>query len=198
VAIGYDQWRNSYFFRMYGVEFYDKVIGKGLQDYDDIGHEVFTLGPRPGQGGGGRPPKIHRTPSDSRGRSARVGPSTGTPVVQNRWFGLKHKTFDVVSHPPPTGWTILDDMTELNRKLCYAHQLVGKMTSYQIWLADEDELTGSLYCHIHLSIPPGNYGRRRGRAPCGLRLQLPVQVRRAETGHGERGGLVQATEWNPI
>jgi hypothetical protein len=73
------------------------------------------------------------------------------------------------------------------------------MTSYQIWLADEeDELQWSLYCHIHLSIPPGNYGRRRGRAPCGLRLQLPVQVRRAETGHGERGGLVQATEWNPI
>jgi F-box interacting protein len=158
VAIGYDQWRNSYvvaryFYRMYGVEFYDKVTGKSLQDYDDIGHEVFTLGQGRGWEATQDPPHAIGIQRPICTRRAFYWHSSRPKPVLMR-FGLKDRSFDVVSHPP-TGWTILDDMTELKGKLCYAHQLVGEMTSYQIWLADEDdELQWSLYCHIHLSIPP--------------------------------------------
>jgi hypothetical protein len=77
--------------------------------------------------------------------------------------------------------TLLGDMIELNRKLCYGHQLVGKMASYQVWLADE--LQWSLYSRglrLKLWPPTGT------SSLCGLRLQLPVQVRRAETGHGAK------------
>jgi hypothetical protein len=59
---------------------YDMATGKGFQDYD-IGHEVFTLGQGRGWEATQDPP--HAVGFHS--RSACVGPSTGTTVVQNRY-----------------------------------------------------------------------------------------------------------------
>nr|CAB3466298.1 unnamed protein product [Digitaria exilis] len=56
VALGFDQWRNSYvvaryFYWTYGETTFDEATDEWVQDGDyDIGHEVFTLG---GGGGGG-------------------------------------------------------------------------------------------------------------------------------------------------
>ncbi|KAF8667492.1 hypothetical protein HU200_052686 [Digitaria exilis] len=129
VAIGFDTWRNSYvvaryFYRTYGDSFFDDDTGEWAQEYD-IGHEVFTLGVA-----GGRSWELTEDPPH-----AIIGAQR--PICTRRafyWhshvptprlvrFGLQDRAFQVVARPPTTGgeWNPLDDMAELDGKLCYVH-----------------------------------------------------------------------------
>ncbi|RLN30546.1 putative F-box protein [Panicum miliaceum] len=162
VALGFDQWRNSYvvaryFYRTYGRISYDEATGECSQDYD-IGHEVFTLGAA--GGGGGCAWELTQDPPHAVGIARPICTRRAfywhSEVPRSRLmrFGLQDRAFDVVAHPP-TGWSPLDDMTELDGKLCYVHAAAA--ASFQVWLADErPELQWSLRCRIDLIDPVPN------------------------------------------
>ncbi|WVZ99335.1 hypothetical protein U9M48_044656 [Paspalum notatum var. saurae] len=152
VALGFDQWRNAY---VVGRCFYRKFE---LDASYEIGHELFMLG----SGG-----------SDSRWELTQDPPY----AVEDHWpictrqafywhprapapeqlmrFSLQQRVFDMVSKPPaPDGFGTLDldEMTELDGKLCYVHAVED--ASFKFWLADETlELQWTLHCRIDLLNP---------------------------------------------
>ncbi|CAL4898083.1 unnamed protein product [Urochloa decumbens] len=163
VALGFDQWRNSYvvaryFYREYGDMSYDEVTGEWSQDYD-IGHEVFTLG---GGGGGGGSWELTQDPPHAVGvqrpmctRRAFYWHSD-VPRPRLMRFSLQDRAFQVVPRPP-TACNVIDDMACLDdgRKLYYVH--AAAEASFQVWTADDGpDLQWSLRCRIHLPDPVPN------------------------------------------
>nr|CAB3466297.1 unnamed protein product [Digitaria exilis] len=135
VAIGFDQWRNSYvvaryFYRRYGgaTTFDDEddtgeSASSSPEDYD-IGHEVFTLGS--GDGGSW---EVTDDPPGAIGVEAPICTRrgfywhSGMPNPRLLRFGLKDRAFEVVARPPTAGeWSPFDGMAVMDDgKLCYLH-----------------------------------------------------------------------------
>ncbi|KAJ1284564.1 hypothetical protein BS78_03G214200 [Paspalum vaginatum] len=163
VALGFDQWRNRYivaryFYRAYGEVSYNEATDEYYysQDYD-IGHEVFMLGSASGSDGASCCWELTQDPPHAVGCQRPICTRqafywhSDVPKPRLMRFGLQHRTFDVVSRPL-AGYNTLDEMAELDGKLCYVH--AAAEASFQVWLADETpELRWSLHYRIDLPNP---------------------------------------------
>ncbi|CAN6348193.1 unnamed protein product [Urochloa humidicola] len=160
VALGFDRWRNCYvvgryFYRAYGKVTYNDVTGEYSQDYD-IGHDVLTLATV----AGGSSWELTEDPPHAAGIQSPICTRRAfywhsyVPKPRLMRFSLKDRTFAVVPRPPagsdPLG---LDEMTELDGKLCYVH--AATEASFQVWMADDGRADDELQWSFHFGIDFG-------------------------------------------